>query len=145
MSPPVKVSPNQPCPCGSGAKYKKCCGVYHRGKPAEPPRLMRARYCAYAIGRVDFLIGTTHPDGPLFRPDTKAWARELEDYCSRTSFTRLMLHDHGAKDDAEAYVTFTAAFDGPTGPGAFTERSTFRRDGKQWKYFDGEVADEPVQ
>lgn len=23
----VKVSPNEPCPCGSGKKYKKCCGL----------------------------------------------------------------------------------------------------------------------
>jgi len=22
-----KVRPNDPCPCGSGKKYKKCCGV----------------------------------------------------------------------------------------------------------------------
>ena len=21
-----KVGPNEPCPCGSGKKYKKCCG-----------------------------------------------------------------------------------------------------------------------
>jgi preprotein translocase subunit SecA len=29
---PVKVAPkvgrNDPCPCGSGKKYKKCCGMY---------------------------------------------------------------------------------------------------------------------
>ncbi len=24
---PVKVGPNEPCPCGSGKKYKKCCGL----------------------------------------------------------------------------------------------------------------------
>ena len=23
----VKIGPNQPCPCGSGRKYKKCCGA----------------------------------------------------------------------------------------------------------------------
>ena len=23
----VKVGPNEPCPCGSGKKYKKCCGA----------------------------------------------------------------------------------------------------------------------
>lgn len=23
---PAKVYPNDPCPCGSGRKYKKCCG-----------------------------------------------------------------------------------------------------------------------
>ena len=22
----TKVGPNDPCPCGSGLKYKKCCG-----------------------------------------------------------------------------------------------------------------------
>ena len=25
--PPAKVGRNEPCPCGSGKKYKKCCGV----------------------------------------------------------------------------------------------------------------------
>jgi hypothetical protein len=24
--PSAKLSPNEPCPCGSGAKYKRCCG-----------------------------------------------------------------------------------------------------------------------
>jgi hypothetical protein len=23
----MKVKPNEPCPCGSGKKYKKCCGA----------------------------------------------------------------------------------------------------------------------
>ncbi len=23
---PTKIYPNDPCPCGSGKKYKKCCG-----------------------------------------------------------------------------------------------------------------------
>ena len=23
----VKIYPNDPCPCGSGKKYKKCCGA----------------------------------------------------------------------------------------------------------------------
>ncbi|MCC8017186.1 MAG: SEC-C domain-containing protein, partial [Lachnospiraceae bacterium] len=23
---PEKIYPNDPCPCGSGKKYKKCCG-----------------------------------------------------------------------------------------------------------------------
>lgn len=25
---PVKVGRNEPCPCGSGRKYKKCCGAW---------------------------------------------------------------------------------------------------------------------
>lgn len=27
---PAKVYPNDPCPCGSGKKYKKCCGRVNR-------------------------------------------------------------------------------------------------------------------
>lgn len=30
-----KVKPNDPCPCGSGKKYKKCCGAIKK-KDAEP-------------------------------------------------------------------------------------------------------------
>jgi preprotein translocase subunit SecA len=29
----VKVGPNDPCPCGSGKKYKKCCGSVSSGAP----------------------------------------------------------------------------------------------------------------
>ena len=41
----VKVGRNDPCPCGSGKKYKKCCGVLmrvvdlQRKKPRSDPRL----------------------------------------------------------------------------------------------------------
>ncbi len=31
-APPAKVGRNQPCPCGSGKKYKKCCGVAGRAR-----------------------------------------------------------------------------------------------------------------
>lgn len=29
-----KIYPNDPCPCGSGKKYKQCCGRAQGGKPA---------------------------------------------------------------------------------------------------------------
>jgi uncharacterized protein YecA (UPF0149 family) len=32
---PKKVKPNQPCPCGSGKKYKKCCALIEKGKAAQ--------------------------------------------------------------------------------------------------------------
>jgi len=31
-----KIGPNEPCPCGSGKKYKKCCGAPN-ARPAAPP------------------------------------------------------------------------------------------------------------
>ena len=30
-----KVGPNDPCPCGSGKKYKKCCGAPGKEKPTQ--------------------------------------------------------------------------------------------------------------
>ena len=30
-----KIGPNDPCPCGSGKKYKKCCGAPGKEKPTE--------------------------------------------------------------------------------------------------------------
>ena len=44
----AKVGRNAPCPCGSGKKFKKCCGSVHPDTRAEPP------------GR---------PPSPLGRPD----------------------------------------------------------------------------
>jgi SEC-C motif-containing protein len=143
MRPSVKVSANAPCPCGSGNKYKRCCGVYHRGKPPEPHRLMRARYCAYSIGNVEFIVETTHPEGPMHRPDVTTWSAELSEYCHRTRFTGLTIHEHGALGDDEAFVTFTAELEQDGSAHEQTERSVFRRDGRRWKYFDGAPVQRP--
>jgi len=32
-----KIGRNEPCPCGSGKKYKKCCLLNPDGKPEPPP------------------------------------------------------------------------------------------------------------
>src|SRR5262245_8949713 len=46
MSAPVKVSRNDPCPCGSGRKYKRCCF-----RPAAAPR--RPAFPAPAARRIE--------------------------------------------------------------------------------------------
>jgi len=32
-----KISRNEKCPCGSGLKYKRCCGVQKTAAPKPPP------------------------------------------------------------------------------------------------------------
>ena len=51
----------QPCPCGSGNKYKDCCQPYHQYKadPLTPALLMKARYSAFVNKKQDFLFKTT--------------------------------------------------------------------------------------
>ena len=98
---------------------------------------MRARYTAYAIGNVAFVMDTTHRDSPLQR-ERSAWKAELVQYCRTTEFVELTVHEHATDDAAgTAVVEFTAALRQDGRDATFRERSTFRRDGARWKYFDG--------
>ena len=51
-----KVYPNDPCPCGSGKKYKKCCGRWPLLSEPYNPRLK-----AYILGVVDNQINGNDP------------------------------------------------------------------------------------
>ena len=137
---PVKLSANAPCPCGRDAKLKRCCGRAHEGLPVAPPDLVRARYTAYVLGKVRFIIDTTHPSAPHFREDRSAWRAELQDYCRRASFTGLEIHAQDV-DEArgEAHVTFSVALRLDGEDASFGERSRFLREGNRWLYVDGEL------
>ena len=133
-----KAPVNAPCPCGSGRKHKKCCRVFHGGRPAEPARLMPARYCAYAVGNVDYLIATTHPEGPQWRDDEAAWRLELAAYCRATRFLGLTVHsvEIPQPGEGDAFVTFTAELEHLGQPTSLRERSRFRRHAGRWRYYD---------
>ncbi|MDD2950112.1 MAG: YchJ family metal-binding protein, partial [Sulfuricurvum sp.] len=61
----MKISPNAPCPCHSGEKYKKCCQPYHKGiLPSNAQKLMRSRYSAFALELSNYIMATTHPNNP---------------------------------------------------------------------------------
>lgn len=136
----MKFSPNAPCPCGSERKLAKCCATFHRGAVAPPHLLMRARYSAFAIGHVRFLVRTTHPTGPQWRADTAAWKADLTAYCKAITFTGLDVLAHETDEDAgRAYVTFRADLEQDGRPVGFTERSLFLREGRRWLYHSGEL------
>lgn len=96
-----KVNRNDPCPCGSGKKYKACCGLAHSGiaYPTDPERLIRSRYTAYAIGNVDFLFKSTHPSNEAVRGKTaEAYKKETLGYCQKVEFTRLEILETQPED-----------------------------------------------
>ncbi|MCA8925644.1 MAG: SEC-C domain-containing protein [Planctomycetes bacterium] len=137
----MKLSPNAPCPCHSGAKFKKCCRPLHRGAPAESPvALMRSRYAAYALGDVSYLQLTTDPEGAHYRPDTAAWEIELRHYCARTAFEGLEVREHGEDGDT-GWVLFHARLRQGDDDLSFSERSSFRRHDGRWLYHDGAQID----
>ena len=61
------VGRNDPCPCGSGRKFKKCCLNRDSAVSAVPPdispaELVLRRRDAYAEGDFAFIYDTYHPD-----------------------------------------------------------------------------------
>ncbi|MDM8529423.1 YchJ family metal-binding protein [Anaerolineales bacterium HSG24] len=146
----MKLSPNATCPCGRGLKYKQCCRPLHRGRTALTAEvLMRSRYTAYIIGDMNYIIETTHPNGPLYRSDRVAWLTELRFFCQRTQFVRLDILDVTEEATAEdnsgqAWVTFRATLTQQKQDASFTERSLFKRHHNMWKYFSGEHLEDGV-
>ena len=132
----AKFSPNLPCPCQSGLKYKKCCAVYHKGAiPKNALLLMKSRYSAYALGKSDYIIRTTHPDNADFSEDIKTWKRSIDLFCQETDFQNLEILEW-IDGEEEAFVTFKASLSS----GVLMEKSRFLKVSGQWLYVDGEFS-----
>jgi len=129
-----KYSPNAPCPCGSGNKYKKCCQPYHKGaRLKDALTLMKSRYSAYAVGQSHYIIATTHPDNPDHREDQSSWAEEIDVFCQQTDFLGLEILEF-IDGEREAFVTFRAFLSS----GEILERSRFLLTGDRWLYESGD-------
>ncbi len=122
------------CPCGRPLPLEACCGRYLRGweQPETAEALMRARYTAYALAEVDYLLETHDPDHTPDRGEVLDWAR-------RARFTSLVIEEvvAGAPDDDTGVVQFAASFEENGVLQQHRERSRFgKRDGR-WYYLDG--------
>jgi len=127
------LSPNTPCPCGSGEKYKRCCRPYHQGKRApDALTLMKSRYSAYAAGEAGYILRTTHPLCPEYSEDRKQWKEEVERFSRDTDFLGLEILEYRPGEE-EAFVLFRARF----ADGSLIERSRFLSVEGQWLYRSG--------
>ena len=129
----MKISPNAPCPCHSGEKYKKCCQSYHRGiLPSNALKLMRSRYSAYALNLSDYIIQTTHPNNPDYTDQMDEWERSIQGFIQNTRFLGLKI-DEFIEGETVAYVTFEASLSS----GLFKEKSRFLKEKGRWLYESG--------
>jgi len=131
----MKISVNDTCPCGSGAKYKKCCRILHQGTYAPTVEaLMRSRYTAYALNIPDYIMDTTHPDSPHFRNTRDEWRRELETFSLTTRFAGLKILS--VEPDTVTFRAILFELTALQREISFTERSLFRQMNGRWLYVD---------
>ena len=129
----MKVSSNLPCPCHSGEKYKKCCQPYHKGIfPSTALKLMRSRYSAYALGLIEYIMATTHPNNPDASIALADWQNSIADFAQNTQFIGLNILEF-VDGEKEAYVTFEAQFN----HGVMKEKSRFYKIDGKWLYESG--------
>jgi SEC-C motif-containing protein len=98
---------------------------------------MRARFSAYSLALCNYIISTTHPNGPHFQDDLVRWHLQLQDFASQTRFEGLELLEE-TKGSLQAQVAFRATLSQQGRDASFSELSLFVRHEDRWLYHSGE-------
>lgn len=107
---------------------------------ATPRDLLRARYVAYGVGAVDYLIATTDPRGSQWHPDRAAWTADLRAYCKTLRLAGLDIRTEAITGDRGA-VRYVAQLRLDGRPATLAEDARYRKDGDRWLYVDGDAWD----
>ena len=129
------------CPCKSGRPFGECCGPILDGvtKAATAEALMRARYTAYAIGRIKFLSESS-VKAALEEFDEKsatAWSRS-----ARWHGLEIVRTEKGGEGDDEGVVEFRALYTAGKEFCNHHETARFVKEDGCWKFSDGEFVPE---
>ncbi len=99
---------------------------------------MRSRYCAYALGLVEYIIKTTHSDHPDAKRSDEIKRKEIAEFCNTTVFKKLNILDV-KEGETKGTVTFTVFLMMDGKDFTFTEKSTFEKVLGNWLYLKGEM------
>lgn len=119
--------------------YEHCCKRFHDGTlPPTALDLMRSRYAAYALGKVDYIIQTTHQKNSSRKANLAAWKKDLQLFCLQTEFIGLQILSF-EDGDLSSTVTFNARLLQKQHDASFTEKSHFEKVNGRWLYKSGEM------
>ena len=127
------------CPCGGASPpaapaYDACCGRYHAGalhlQAPDAQSLMRSRYSAFVLDRLDYLLATWHADTrpPALAPNPPG-----------LQWLGLEVRHHAMSGDDRATVEFVARSKLGGRAERLHEISRFVRENGRWLYLDGET------
>ncbi len=133
------------CPCGSGMEYEKCCGLYIKDGIPVPTaeKLMRARYSAYALGEIDFIMDTHEVDpkeAEESRRATEDWARGSE-----WQGLEIIKTSRGGEEDDNGTVEFKAHYMVDRARYTHHEVSRFERKNGKWIFTEGQQVNKPAR
>ncbi len=139
-------APSRPCPCTSGKKYGECCAPLHEKNrfAGTPNELVRARYAAFALGRVDYLYDTLHEDHPDRGRGEDEVRIALRTASSSFKYMGLvMIETEGPDSDGVARALYLARLFRKGTDVSFIELASFHapNDGEGLKYRSGKTID----
>ena len=125
------------CPCGSGKTYGECCEPYITGKAKAPTAeaLMRARYTAYVVHNIDFIINTCETGEKIAEIDRKA----TEDWSNKSTWhgLKILRTEKGGTEDEEGFVEFEATYTQKGIRDIHHEIGGFKKINGEWLYSEG--------
>jgi SEC-C motif domain protein len=128
-----------PCPCCSGRELEKCCGPLLDGlrKAATAEELLRARYSAFVLARIDYVRTTRHPrsSAEFDEESARGWASGSEWHGLEISKI-----EGGGTGDAQGAIDFTATYtEKESGERRrHEEHALFVRHEGEWLFVDGD-------
>jgi len=131
------------CSCGSGKDYEKCCAMYiEKGIPAPTAELlMRARYTAYAKGKIDFIMDSHIPSDRdnLSREDITLWSSSSE-----WQGLEILNTSKGTESDSKGTVEFKAHYMQDRARYTHHEVALFEKVEGQWFFADSQIQNKPL-
>ena len=126
------------CPCGSGLMFEACCEPFliERAKPKTAKALMRSRYCAYALGSVDYLFKTS---GPKVRKEFDADSSRKWAESAKWTGIDIVSEVGGGEADDEGVVEFIAHYSVKDSSFDHHERAEFAKLDGEWCFIDGKI------
>ncbi len=134
-----------PCVCGIGESTETHCLPLIKGEkfPDTAEALMRARYSAYVLGEIDYVLATHTPEAAedVDRKSTELWSKQ-----SKWLGLEVTATDKGGPEDSEGTVEFVARYKLRNVTVEHRERAHFeKRDGK-WLFSEAEqLAGPPIK
>ncbi|MCE6077465.1 hypothetical protein FS799_21705 [Agrobacterium vitis] len=129
------------CACGSNFAYDECCGPYILGKRAPTPEtLMRSRYTAFTVGKLDYVERTSTEHAQEFFNRT-----DMEASLPQTEWLGLEIRGTTGGEEADSAGTVLFAFKYRFQDRSFSqvERGTFLKVDGRWLFDRSEINPRP--